>query len=418
MGSALIIHANPGLGYGSNSFISLGGTGSLNTTAEDRLQLYCTEAATFSNLRARIHAGNSGTATLVTRNNGSTVNQSVAIAGTDVGEDTSNSDTVSAADLFNYLVTLTGSQAQYSWITSIVSFSSGHGNFHQASQGVGNVYDISNGTTYLQLCGNCFNDGATTEADAAWRVRGYDTFEAIQVYVQANARTNDSTVTNRIAAAAGTGSITIGSGATGMFTDTGLSDSISDGEACCLELALGANANDLTLSSFGGTFKSSSSKSDVFGGVPQGLSRAASATEHYVPIGGRTPGTLTTLTESEARIKPGFEATVSNVRIYCTANTYGGDGTLKLYKNGTAVITTTITSSGGAAWYENTSDTTTITDTDELSFGLDEGTSGSITFTLLGLTFAPTGGAVAYVMFPPRLDGIGHGGIFPGNRVQ
>lgn len=31
---------------------------------------------------------------------------------------------------------------------------------------------------------------------------------------------------------------------------------------------------------------------------------------------------------------------------------------------------------------------------------------------------ATGGAAVAYVMFPPRMDGLGRGGIFPGNRVQ
>ena len=33
------------------------------------------------------------------------------------------------------------------------------------------------------------------------------------------------------------------------------------------------------------------------------------------------------------------------------------------------------------------------------------------------LSTVPAGGAVSYVMFPIRLDGMGHGGIFPGQKT-
>ena len=386
MGKALMVSGTPATGRASGEELNLFGFDT-DSTAELNTQASCTEGATFTGLGYLITAGGSGTNNLRFRDAGADGNQLATRSGTGLAEDTTNSDTLSAGDLFNLAYTDTGTDATVAWTKGNVEFASGHGNFHGSARFGGAVFDAASATRFIQLAGNHSTDGNVTEDNAAFKIRGYDSFEAFQVRVTANARANDSVFRNRINSSNGTGVITFATGATGLVSDTGLGDAITDGQTVCVSITLDTGVQDLTVTFVVATLKSSTSKSDQWAGLLN-ISRTASATANYISIGG-AHANLTALTEADARIKPGFAAVVSNLRCYLSANTYTGDGTLKLYQNGSAVITTTITASGGAGWYENTSDTITIDADDELSFEFDEGTSGSITIWMTGITFAP-----------------------------
>ena len=387
MGKALIIAGSNGGTVANGSEFSLGGYGTITST-EVQSQVSCTEAATFSTLRGSVVTGNSGTATFRFRDAGANGSEVFQITGTGIGEDATNTDSLTAGDLFNIAYTDTGTDSGVAWVTANVEFGSGHGSFHIAADYGGRVHDVQSATRFISINGNMPIDGQATEDNVEWLVRGYDSFEALQVYVSANARANDSIFRNRINGGDGSAVITYGSGATGLITDTVLGDAITAGQTVNASLTLDTGVQGLTVHFIGATLKSSASKSEVASCFQVGVARTASATAHYIPIGGRMPA-MGTFSDAQARIKVGFAAVVSNLRCYLSANTYTGDGTLKLYQNGSAVLTTTITASGGAAWYENTSDTITIDADDELSFEFDEGTSGSITIHSVGITFAP-----------------------------
>ena len=406
MGKSLIIGSCTAVAAGSGDELNFFGYGS-DTATEARTQVSCTEAATFSALGAQILTGGSGDNTFRFRDAGANGNNVVTITGASRGEDTTNTDVLAATDLFNIAYTDTGTDSTMGWVKANVEFSSGHGNFHGVASYNGIVHDVASATRFLPLFGQFQLDGNDTEDNTEWKVRGYDSFEALQVRVSANARTNDSIFKNRINAGDGSALITFGSGATGLISDTGLGDAITDGQTVNASLTLNTGVEDLTITFVVGTLKSTSSKSETFIGIQSGQARTASATAHYFPIGGYLQS-LTAFTEAQARIKPGFAAIVSNLRCYLSANTYTGNGTLKLYQNSNAVLTTTITASGGAAWYENTADTITIDADDELSFEFDEGTSGSITIHSVGITFAPVaerGGATYVGWFPNSRGG-------------
>ena len=371
----------------------------LNTT-ESVMQYEATEAATFTRLRTAISAGGSGTNTCQFRVNGANGNLAAVGAGTGVQEDTANKDVLAATDLFNLAFTDTGTDPTYSNARAVVEFASGHGCFYAASDPV--VFDVASTTVFLPLGGNLVADGTTTEANVAFRVRGHDTFEALQVRVTANARTNDSTVKNRIAAADGTASITIGAGLTGIFKATGLGDAIADGNAVCASLTLGTGVEDLTISICGATLKSSTGfKSESWCGSAGGTSRTASATAHHFMI----CGTLVTLSsaaaESVRQVPLGFVATVSKLRAYVTANTYTGNCTLAVRRNGADVITLTITA-GATGWQENTTDTAAFLPEDLINFQIDEGTANSITITMVGITIDSTPRIVPIVDYLQR----------------
>lgn len=384
MAKALMVSATAS-SLSSGDFANIAGYGNDSTT-ETFARIQATEAATFSNLRARIISGGSGTNNFQFRNNGADGNQLATRAGTGDCEDAGNTDTVSAGNPFDVAYTDDGSASVISWLAANVSFSSGHGNFHVGATYNGSVHDVPSSTRFIGFAGTLSGDGLATEAQAAWRSRGYTSVEAIQVGIESNARTNDSTFRNRINAADGTGVITVGAGVTGLLTDTTIGDSLAAGDGFCMSVALGSGIQDLVLDQVGITLKSSSLQSETWASFAAGLARAASATPNYYCIGGRLNGSLT---EAQERVKPGFAGVAKNLRCYLSANTYTANGTLKLMLNGSAVLTTTITLLGGAGWYENTADTVNFDDNDELSFEIDEGTTGSITIHMIGITFAP-----------------------------
>ena len=417
MGLALLISSVSGDALASGWEINLFGYGS-DTSVEQSTQASCTEGADITLLGARIISGNSADATFQFRDAGANGQNVITITGTGTAEDTTHTDALGAGDLFNIAYTDTGTASTISWLRANIEFAVGHGNFHGAATFTGQVFDVESSTRFLPLAGIILADGNATEDNVEWLNRGYTSFEALQVRVSANARLNNSDFRNRINGGDGSLLCQFATLVTGLVSDTSPADTLADGNTVNVAITLGAGVQDLTVVFVCATSKSSSSKSESFGGQQNGLARTAGATAHYFPPGGYI-ASLTAFTEAQARAKIGFAAVVSNLRCYLSANTYTGNGTLKLYQNGVAVITTTITASGGAAWYENATDMITIDADDELSFEFDEGTSGSITIHSAGITFAPVAaGGQMFMMFPPRLDGIGRGGIFSGSRVQ
>lgn len=394
MGKALLVcgmSANNDQATGT--FGTLFGNSGISST-EANSQFGISEDCTIASLAFyQKNASAAGDNTVTVRKNGAGGTLTATKTGVGAAADTTHSDSFAATDLLGLAFTDTGTDPGYYTISATVEMASGHGNFHAAVRVTGTIYDVASATRFLALSGAMLPaDGATTEANTQWKQRGYTSWEAMQVRATANARTNDSTIKNRINGADGTGSIVFGAGISGLLTDTGIGDSLSDGDLIGLSLTLLTGTQDLTLSLAGCTLKNAStSKSDCFGGRGDGLARAASATAHYFPLGGSHVTTETT--EVNVATRMGFDGTASNLRCYLSANTYSVAATLKLFKNGSAVITLTLGAGGGAGWYENASDTVAFVAADVLSFEYVGGTSGSITIQATGVTLEEAGGA-------------------------
>lgn len=369
-----------------------------NVSTESQTQASCTEDAAFTGLRVNIISGGSGTNNFRFRDAGANGQNLATRSGAGIAEDTTNTDSLSAGDLFNIAYTDTGSNSTTSWLACNVALASGYGCFLGAATFQGVVWDVASSTKFAPINGGLIADGIDTEANVAFKARGFTTFEALQVRILSNGRSNDSVFRNRINAGNGSAVITFTTGVTGLIEATGLADAITDGQTVAASCQLDTGVEDLSILFIGATLKSTDTEQDMW--TQKEVARAASTTEHYVPIGGSMTGTLTDFTEAQAALKIGYAGTAKNLRCYLSANTYSVAGTLKLYQNGSPVITTTLTASGGAGWYENTSDSITFDADDVLSFALDEGTSGSATFQMIGITLAPAA-AVADVGWGP-----------------
>lgn len=373
----------------SAEFRSLFGTEGA-ATIEDRTEIQATESCTLSNLRYTITAGGSGTNSLRSRKNGANGNQLAQIAGTGSVEDATNTDSLTTGDTFNVGYTDTGTNSTVSVIAANIEFASGFGWYQGAANNDSVVFDVPSETRYLPLAGNIVLDGSTSEAQAGLKCRGATQMTALQVYASSNARTNTSTVKNRINGADGTGVCTIGAGVTGLITSTGLTDTIADGDTINASLTLDTGVEDLRLTLVCATLKSSDSAQDLFAGRVSGIARTAGATQHYQPIAGFMSGI--SASETEWQVAPKFAGTISNLRAYLGANTYGSDATLHVMKNGVSALTCTLTASGGAGWYENTSDTLSVAATDTITYGIDGGGSGSATYYTLACTITQSSG--------------------------
>ena len=99
-------------------------------------------------------------------------------------------------------------------------------------------------TRWGHICGSLYADG--TEAKMQHIARGTYTLSRLYVRVLANASAADSTVRSRKNIGNGNQSVTIGAGATGVFTDDVNSDGLVDGDAFNNAVVVGAGGS-LTL---------------------------------------------------------------------------------------------------------------------------------------------------------------------------
>lgn len=400
MGKALMVGGAFAAGISHGSGDETNFIGSANDSATElNSQVSCTEDAAFTGLRGRILSGGSGTNTFQFRDNTANGQNVAARAGAGVFEDTTHTDSLQAADVFDVAYTDTGTNSVCSALAINVEFASGHGNFHGAANFTGAViFDLASTTTFIGIGGDLVADGSATEAPVQWKTRAYTSWEALQVRAITNGRANNSDFVNRTNGATGAALCRFAAATTGLVVDTAVGDAIADGDLVNVALTLGAGVEDLTISFIVATLKSTSSKSDTFTLNQAGLARAASTTASYVQIGGHFESFGT---DANARIKPGFAGVASNLRCYLSVNTYTGAATLKLMQNGSAVLTTSIGAAGGAAWYENTADSISFVATDEFSFEIDEGTGSTATIRSIGLTFAPAAAAAEKTPYVP-----------------
>lgn len=379
MGKAIISGAPGGAADGTYGFL----IGRRESATETTVQLYCSEAATFSYLQGFIETGSgSGTNTLTFRKNAAS--QSLAASRSAAGHlsDTTNTVTVAATDKVNLLINDTGTDANYQMVSVVVSFSSGHGCFHGSGDGTPQIFDVASSTRYAPVNGSLEADGTTTEANAQTKNRAYTSWEAMAVNVTANARVNTSTIKNRINGADGAnGSISIGAGVTGILTDTSIGDALASGDLINVSVTLGTGVEDLVISSFQATFKNSSaSLCDVVRREANGTARTAGATATYYLYAGDSNASATAYTF----LTP-YPIKFSNPRIYLSANTYTGNGTYSLYVNGSDRISVTLTAAT-TGWFEDTSSTYSADANVGFAAKIVNGTSGSITIREMAVT--------------------------------
>lgn len=403
MGKTLLVTAITEA-VGSSNFILPGSH--MRDTVEANMKLRATEAMTFSNLAARVASGNSGQLTLTARKNGVAANETITIVGVAANEDVANTDTLAQGDDLGLAYSDTGTDTVFDVVTMNVSMASGHGSVHIASPdtfGFTNL-NVPSATRFCCVAGDMEPDWNATESNVQVRNQAYTSWEGMAITVDSNARTNTTVFHNRINGADGSATISVATLLTGTFQDISNGDALVPGtDLLSLSVTLLTGTENFGLSSIQNTFKSTQLKSQLISTQNAGVTRAASATPTYYMLGGSLA--LPSATETTRRVKPGFAARCQELGILLSANTYAADATLKLFVDGVAVITTTITAAATGLLI-NVSNTSDIVSTNEISAEIVGGTSGSITIKEITLTFGPVGNIRAN---PFMLLGVGRG---------
>lgn len=386
MGKALLLYSEPG-GIASGNEIPVLGGGVSNAT-EANSQITFPVAGTFSML-GTFNLGGSGTNTVQFRVNGANGNLVTAASGTGLKEDTSNSDTISANDEVNIACTDTGSNPTASHYRLVWEATSDHCTMHAARRPAGTACDATN-ARYGSFAGSILQDWNATEAQTQLKARCASTASHFQISASVNASDETRAFTFRLNGADGNGTVSFGAGATGIAIDTSNTDTLADGDLFNAYMAPLQATDDITLTGCCILVTNTTTdESDVWHGSSNtgGSFTYNSPTTTYYALGGSGDGTTTAANRA---VQTGFAGTARNLRVYASNNTLTSDATLKL-KNltDTTEISLTLTGSGGAGWYENTSDTLNFDATDDLVLEFDGGGAASpFSWYCIGITLS------------------------------
>jgi hypothetical protein len=395
VGKALLLSGSAaGTGQADTTTIALsGGAFAVAATAEANSQCPLNKAGTLSNLAININT--TGTTRSITmRNNGANGNQTVAIADGAGGihEDAVNTDTIAAADKLNTVLNEAGTNPTVYWIRYLFDATSNHVAYYGRQGAIG--FSTASTTAYGLLSGGTGGNFTTTIGNAQQTIRAPGVLSRFNVFISANNRTTTTTISTNIGGSAGNGTVSVTSGATGLFEDATNTDTVSSGSLVCIEIVTGTGTETITVQRAGVTLENTTDdKNDLFAGAV--VSRSASATVHYLPLCGGS--TLAVTTESQPAVTHSFSGTVSRLRMYLSANTLsGGNGTVRLRKGGTdgnQVLTLTAATTG---LFEDTTNTDTFVGSDTVNLSIvDAASSGSITATHWAVTEEETAAAVS-----------------------
>lgn len=356
-------------------FSAIGLTGISQETTEANTQITQRTAGVYSLMYARVSANTLDGATVIrTRKNGVNGNQtfSIGTGATGTFEDVVNTDTVGVGENWNYSITTAGTTGNVVIRDIIINFAATTSTVARYAS-VKQTAQTANTTNYWALSGSVGNNN-TTEARAQSVLNSATTLRNLFVYVSANTTTANTTVRTRVATANGAQSVTIGSGATGVFEDTSNTDSVTAGQLVGYQTVSGATGTSITfriISVEGVTTDGSySAICDDSNGIA--ITTAAQITNLN---GLGTSQTTEALYQRQMRVK----STISNSGINVSANTSGGPSFFSLRVNG---VEMSLAASIGAAVTGNIQDTThtvPVIAADLVNFKITPNGSGTVT---------------------------------------
>lgn len=332
---------------------------------ETFLQTTYRSAGVLSNLYVNILTNDRAASTLRTRKGAANGSMLASITGSTTGkfEDTVNTDTVTAADKWNYSLT-TGAGGTVFTFNCIMSLFAATTN---TVTRVGGFMEDTRSTASTTFVGPLDGDlqsvasGADTLNGVTYRTAG--TLKNLFINIEVNSRTTTSTLRSRKNSANGNLSISINSAVTGVLEDTTNSDTVASGDLIAYSLTLGTGSENLSTDTLSADFSTTNS---------QGMYNACSGNGQTINAGVTTytvfSGSLRfNTTESNMILESNLAFVSSLLQCNISANTIALDSTLRLRKNSAnanQVVTITALTTG---IFQDTVNTDTITAADTLN---------------------------------------------------
>lgn len=355
-----------------------------------------------------------GTTTLRIRKNTSNGNGVVSIATLTTGflQDTTNSDTVAVADGINLSMANAAGVGIVTFQTIVVLFAANSNTVarHGYMAAVNAALSTASTTFFGAFAGvqSAANQGTTEN-----RFQNYasvaGTMSALYSNVVVNGRSSTSTVRSRVGGANGNMTLSITAGATGLFQDTGNSDTLAAGDLMNYSMTNGTGTGNIEYRLISTEFSNSSNSALVaWAHGDTGLVQAHALTA-YISVGAWNSTSDGTETGVRSQAIAAFTASKLSVRL--DSNNNNGTSTITLRAN--AADTTLLVSIGAgvSGRINDLVNTPAIALNDLLTFGIvTGGTAGNI-FDLRTITFAAT-----YASSASLKDIMKCGGVVPRPR--
>lgn len=236
----------------TNNSTTTYGVGVTNSSGtESRTQMRAAEAAVLSNFQIYVSANARTTTTSAgTRKGGSNLTQVVSITAGATGlfEDTTHSDTLVIADLYNFRITWGASAEALTWRMMGCKYTSPTANVSVLTCSA-QAFAQSAGSTFYYPAAGAGQTASATESVERTPAPYPGTLANAGVVVSANASSTTTTFAVRQNGATTGLTVAVGAGATGQFADTTHTVDIAAGDLLNW-IGSGATTGDLTMGSF------------------------------------------------------------------------------------------------------------------------------------------------------------------------
>jgi hypothetical protein len=352
---------------------------SQSATESHRQTPYRATAGTASNLYARVTANDAGsTTTMRVRKNGANGNQVLSIAGGATGEfeDVVNTDTVAAGDL----IAFEGSRAGF---TGTVTYSSLYFLLAATTDTAiryvtapAQSLSTDSVTRHSWITG--IGDLNATESAVQIKMNLAGSFKNLLVVIESNARTTTTTFRTRINGANGAQSVSVGSGATGIFEDTVNTDTIADEDLVNYSITTGTSGGAIVYR-MGVELVTTTRKAQVAAVTARTL---VAGSTNFLSIAGQLG---VSATESVVTVDANTAFTAFVLHIQATANAAVTASIFRLRKNGSngnSVVTIPALTTGR---FEDITNADYFAANDEIGASLVVGTVGALDVNYVSL---------------------------------
>ena len=240
-------------------------------------------------------------------------------------------------------------------------------------------------TTYVPLATAEFS--ANSNEDRRYILyREAGVFSDLFVRVSANTTTANSTIrTRKNATTNGNMSVTIGSGATGIFEDTTNTDTSAAGDKWAYQCVSGATGTTLTVSILSCMFAATTntiSRLAVFV-----ASTTATTTTYFALTGVSSTGDAT---ENNIKNRITRGGNIEKLYLRVTTNSKAGNTPVRIRKNGANGTVTATIGSSATGDFEDTTNSDSVNPGDDVDIALETSVAGTLAPSLFAVSFEST----------------------------
>ena len=350
-------------------------------TTETDSQLTYRKAGVLSRATLHLVSNSANTSTGRIRVNAANGNQSITVTSSTTGHfsDTSNTDTVAAADKINFSLavgsggtnTLTGAEIIFDATTNTTTQ-------YGATFAFGTGDDLTN---YRSVPGSQARSTAN-EANDQVQVKTAGVWSNLFVNLHTNNISSNATVLSRIDGVDGNQTLTVTSSTTGIFEDTTHSDTVAADAKLVYKLTTAGNSGSRT-GFFGSAYTTTGNTGEMMGTLNINHTLGPNNT-YYNPIGGTGSDNAT---ESRAQNLAKYAFTGKLLRVRVGANSISATSHYRLRIAGANGNQDVSISSSSTGFFSDTSGSDAIVIDNLIDYAMTAGGSGtSISHSSFGMT--------------------------------